>query len=370
MKIVFDHQIFGWQKYGGISRYIFELAVQLSEHSGVDVTVASPLYVNEYLNKAPKSLKLFGMHVCQLPKTGRILRAINHLIVLLLVKYLRPNIVHETYYSSKRCAPKKSIVVLTVYDMIHERFSDQFSPLDSTIKEKAIAVARADHIVCISEQTRKDLIEFLKVSPDKISVVYLGFTLTCEPDLIKRVDENSQAFLLYVGARAGYKNFENLLKAYAASNYLSTNFELICFGGGAFTSKELAMIKTLNLNVKNVRQVSGSDEMLAGFYEASSAFIYPSFYEGFGIPPLEAMSFACPVVCSNVSSIPEVVGDAAEMFDPYDIQSIQSAIERVVQDEELKKELIKRGKARIKQFSWERCAKETFQVYKKVSGKH
>ena len=338
MKIVFDHQTFGWQKYGGISRYIYEIALQLSLQSGIDVTVASPFYVNEYLKKAPKSLKVLGVHVCQLPKTGRILRAINHVIVFLLVRYLRPNIVHETHYSSKRCAPKGAKVVLTVYDMIHERFSDQFSPFDSTIIEKAIAVAHADHIICISDQTRTDLIDLLKVSPDKISVVYLGFSLTCEPHLIKKIDASSQPFLLYVGARRGYKNFENLLKAYAASNYLSANYELVCFGGGDFTSKELGMMKALNINAKNIRQVSGSDEVLAGLYEAASVFVYPSLYEGFGIPPLEAMSFSCPVVCSNVSCIPEVVGDAAEMFDPNDIKSIQSAIERVVQNTEFKKE--------------------------------
>ena len=150
---------------------------------------------------------------------------------------------------------------------------------------------------------------------------------------------------------------------------MGINFDLVCFGGGAFTTREIALIKALNIDTKRVRQVPGSDEMLAGFYKAASAFVYPSLYEGFGIPPLEAMSFACPVVCSNVSSIPEIVGDAAEMFDPYDIESIQLAIERVVQDEELKSELINRGKERIKQFSWERCAQETLKVYKKISGK-
>ena len=366
MRIVFDHQISGWQKYGGISRYIYEIAVQLSEKNGIDVTVASPLYVNEYLKKSPKILKVFGMHVRQIPKTGRILRAINHLIVFLLVRYLRPNVFHETYYSSKRLAPKTSKVVLTVYDMIHERFSDQFSPLDSTIREKAIAVKRADHIICISEQTRKDLIELLEVNPAKTSVVHLGFSLTCHPSSIRKLDTLKRPFLLYVGARFGYKNFESLVKAYAESVYLKNNFDLVCFGGGVFTNRESSMIQQLNLDFHKVRQVSGSDEDLAGYYGAATAFIYPSLYEGFGIPPLEAMSFDCPVICSNLSSIPEVVGDAAEMFDPYDIKSIQSSIERVVQDEELKKELIRNGKERIKQFSWERCAQETLEVYSKV----
>jgi glycosyltransferase involved in cell wall biosynthesis len=115
-----------------------------------------------------------------------------------------------------------------------------------------------------------------------------------------------------------------------------------------------------------VRQVSGDDNLLAGFYKAAKALVYPSLYEGFGIPPLEAMSFDCPVVCSNVSSIPEVVGDAGLMFDPYDIQSIKSALEKIVIDETLREDLINRGRARIKKFSWERCARETLDVYQKI----
>jgi len=106
--------------------------------------------------------------------------------------------------------------------------------------------------------------------------------------------------------------------------------------------------------------------ILASYYKAASVFVYPSLYEGFGIPPLEAMSFDCPVVCSNVSSIPEVVGNAGEMFDPYDPDSLRMAIENVVDNDELRQTLIIRGRHRIQFFSWERCAQETLDVYRRV----
>jgi glycosyltransferase involved in cell wall biosynthesis len=120
------------------------------------------------------------------------------------------------------------------------------------------------------------------------------------------------------------------------------------------------------MDSSQVMQFGGSDQMLAGLYEHASAFIYPSLYEGFGIPPLEAMSYGCPVVCSKTSSIPEVVGDAGEYFDPADIESMRVAIERVVTSDSHRKLLIAKGRARLKYFSWDRCAAETLDLYMKL----
>jgi len=366
MKIVFDHQILGWQKFGGVSRYISELSAKLSSVYNQRVWVVCPLYRNHYLDKATPELNIIGIPAPNIPKTGRIYRLINSFVSWPIVRFLQPDIVHETYYSSKRVAPKGTKTVLTVHDMIHERFGGDFSVFDNTIKEKALAIKRADHIICVSEQTRKDLIDLLGINPMKISVVYHGFDLTSQQPIMSSFENNKRSFLLYVGTRAGYKNFGGFLKAFSQSNFLKNNFDIVCFGGGRFSGKEISIIRHLGINPESVRQVSGDDNLLAGFYKAAKALVYPSLYEGFGIPPLEAMSFDCPVVCSNVSSIPEVVGDAGLMFDPYDIQSIKSALEKIVIDETLREDLINRGRARIKKFSWERCARETLDVYQKI----
>lgn len=366
MKIAFDHQIFGWQVYGGISRYAFELASGLATVCAQDVAIYSPLYVNKYLDYAPQQLKLHGTRVPTFNRSGRIYRAINSVLVRNKIKRFQPDILHETYYSSRGVAPKTSKVVLTVYDMIHERFPEHFSIASPTRREKALAVARADHIICISEQTRLDLIEFLGVAPTKTSVVYLGFSLADAPKFVIHNEDESRPYILYVGNRAGHKNFTGLIQAYASSKFLIQGFNLICFGGGEFSEIEIEQISKLGIPAAKILQVSGSDSLLGSYYQKASIFVYPSLYEGFGIPPLEAMSLGCPVACSNTSSIPEVVGDAAAQFDPLNCDSIRKAIESVLENDQLKKNLIFKGHERVRSFSWERCAKETLDVYRRV----
>ena len=124
------------------------------------------------------------------------------------------------------------------------------------------------------------------------------------------------------------------------------------------------MIRRLHLPLTQVRQLNGDDGVLAALYRQAAMFVYPSLYEGFGIPPLEAMSFNCPVACSNTSSVPEVVGNAAIQFDPLDIDSIANALVRLASDKALRAKLIELGKARVAKFDWEQCAKQTLDVYR------
>lgn len=364
MKIAYDHQIFGWQEYGGISRYFFELANNIALSKTAEVALLSPLFVNSYIQAASPELRVVGLRLPAIRRTGRIYRALNQLLAKPLMSRFSPDIVHETYYSVARRSPGNCKVVLTVFDMIHERFPESFASWDSTSKEKAAAVARADHIVCISENTRRDLIEFLKVPPEKTSVVYLGFTLT--HDTRQPIPVAERPYLLYVGSRGGYKNFDGFLRGYAAMDVLRDGFEVLAFGGGAFTAKERELISSLGLSESRIKQVGGSDEHLAELYRNAAAFVYPSLYEGFGIPPLEAMSFDCPVACSNSSSIPEVVGDAAVLFDPYSIESIGKAIAEMVQDRVLCQSLVERGRERIQLFSWQKCAQQTADIYRSL----
>ncbi|WP_332671332.1 glycosyltransferase family 4 protein [Aromatoleum sp.] len=367
MRIAFDHQIFGWQEYGGVSRYAYELATGLAGACGQDVAIICPLYVNRYLAESDVGRLVNGIRVPVFPKSGRIYRAVNTILGWSGMRKFRPDIVHETYYSTRSAAPRGAKVVLTVYDMIHERFPENFSIADPTRREKAAAVSRADHVICISEQTRKDLVEMLRVPPEKTSVVHLGFTLTPAAAQAPRDETPDRPYLLYVGNRSGHKNFDGLLRAYAGSRFLQAEFDLVCFGGGEFNAREREAIEKLGAAASRVRQVAGDDSVLASYYRQARAFVYPSRYEGFGIPPLEAMSFGCPVACSNASSIPEVVGDAAEMFDPTDAESIRAAVERVVADDARRAELVTRGTARLDEFSWKRCAEQTLDIYRRIA---
>ena len=368
MKIAYDSQIFCSQTYGGISRYFCETASRIAKEPDVQVVIAAPMHINAYLeNVSPKIVSGF-----RAPPAAAHFHPLRRRLGLvfgdLMLRAMAPDLVHETFFHGYPLGSRRTRRVLTIYDMIHEKFASSFPHTDKTARYKALAAERADHVICISESTRQDALEILGLSPGKTSVIYLGF------DLMKGVDNKvegpvepiAEPYLLYVGKRGGYKNFLRLLEAYGASSQLKTRYKLICFGGGGFNSDELKTMQALGLDGDRVRQLEGDDQLLAKFYERASVFIFPSLYEGFGIPPLEAMAHDCPVACSNTSSMPEVVGDAGEYFDPDDVAAIRMAIERVVMSDSRRKLLIAKGRARLKCFSWDRCAAETLDVYRKL----
>jgi glycosyltransferase involved in cell wall biosynthesis len=366
MRIAFDYQTFLLQEYGGISRYFCSLAQNLQK--AADVKIIAPLHINSYLSNLPPQL-VSGRRICQIPKTGRLLRAANNLLYTPSVNRFRPDVIHETYYSSNTYAQSSALRVVTVYDMIHERFSYLFQAKDYCTKAKRIAVNRADHVICISEHTRNDLLELFNVAENKISVIHLGYDSMAEKS---NTDHNApklvggRPYILYVGFRGGHKNFKGMMKAFASSSMLRNNFYVVCFGGGVFKNNEIRQFQELGLNLDKIVQIGGGDEKLASYYRGATAFIYPSLYEGFGIPPLEAMSSNCPVICSNTSSVPEVVNDAGEYFDPNNVDSIRYAMELVLDSSERRSDLIAKGRVRCGIFSWSRTASETLVAYKQL----
>lgn len=361
MKIAFDQQIFNQQQYGGISRYFTELTRHINQTQH-QAKIFAGLHINRYINDLPNE-QVVGKLVEPFPKTNRIRRTLNDFYIKPKVKQWQSDIYHHTYYLANYA--KGMANVITVYDMIHELYPSDFHPSDKTQENKRQAITQADHIICISQATKKDLMRILNIPEAKISVVYLGFLNNSynHQNLIK---DSNKPYLLYVGARGGYKNFRSLIIAYSQSNFLKANMDIIAFGGGEFTEAEKALFKQLNLADTQIQNKQGNDKVLTSLYQHAQAFIYPSLYEGFGIPPLEAMAHNCPVVCSNTSSIPEVVGEAGEYFDPTNIDDMQYKIENLIQSNSLQRELQVKGQQRIQQFSWQICADETLQVYQKI----
>ncbi len=382
MKIIYDYQIFNQQKYGGISRYICEIASRIAKLEEFDVSILAYSYVNKHLESVNPNL-VIGFQRQHIPKTTLLIDKINSGLSKIYLKYHKPNIVHETYYSSKRIAPKDSKTVLTVYDMVHEKFNfilnKKFDRHISKAKVTAIkhadhiicishstAIKHADHIICISHSTKKDLLEILDVNPDKVSVIYLGCSFPMENEINLESKSIAKPYILYVGQRAGYKNFERLLQAYASNKNLQNDFNLICFGANPFSAHELDLMRKLGLTEEKVTHISTDEKALPKLYWQASVFVYPSLYEGFGLPLLEAMSCNCPVICSNTSSLPEVAGEAANFFDPYDVDSITDALEKVLYSSERKKKLIELGQERVKLFSWEASAQQHTLIYKSL----
>jgi glycosyltransferase involved in cell wall biosynthesis len=364
VRVAFNDHIFSWQKYGGISRYFFELATELSCDPSMLVRVISPLHVNEYFEFGQKHIfKGYKAPSGNLLEKGY--RLVNRTFSPLIRRNFNPDIFHETYYSKGSESIGRAKRVLTVFDMIHEKLPQYFDPKDKTPMRKAAAVKRADHIICISESTRRDLIEILNVSYEKTSVVRLGYSFNDFQDKAQ-LDDLPSTFLLYVGQRSGYKNFSSLLDVYANNAILKNNFQLIAFGGGQFTQQEKNKLASYGLGPSKIRQINGGDSVLKQLYRNASLFIYPSHYEGFGIPPLEAMSMGCPVACSDTSSLPEVAGDGAVFFDPGCQESMTNAILKCLGDDSFRRMLACNGRIRAEQFSWDKCAKETKEIYTKL----
>lgn len=364
MKILYTPDIFAVQSYGGISRYLVEIIKRLPKEEA-QVKVFAGIHVNSYLKdlngvvglKVPNHLG--GLRLGSL--FLRMRAGINTLLTQAFVKIDKETVVHYSNYSK----PLKGAVgrsIITVHDMIYELFPQYFSPRDMTAHLKKISCEFADKIVAVSNTTKVDLVRLLGIDEKKITVIYHGNSLkdtkpTKEPVI------SCGPFILYVGQRGGYKNFNSFVRAYSRSFLLRNNFSVVCFGGGKFTEGERRFFRELGVS-GNVFHIEGNDSVLARCYTDARAYVCPSLYEGFGMPILEAMGFSCPVICSNKGSMPEVAADAALYFDPQEIDHIQSVLESALFDDAILNQLKQHGKRRESQFSWDRSANETFKLYK------
>ena len=207
------------------------------------------------------------------------------------------------------------------------------------------------------------MIEYYRIDEKKITTIHLGV------DNNKNYNEKKidiRPYILFVGARTRYKNFFNFLKAYSLSRKINSHFDIVCFGGGNFNKEEKKLMEDLKISKNNIFYQEGNDFDLNFFYKKARIFIYPSFYEGFGLPILEAMNMSCPVVCSKTSSFLEIGGKAVVYFDPNLVESIKDALEQTIFDDQKINKLKIKGLENIKSFSWKNCANKTEMIYKKI----
>jgi len=359
--VVYDYQTFTLQRFGGISRYVCEVAARVHRAPGFRARIVAPIHFNEYLSATVVPNFALNLHLTH-PRLEPLNRRVCRALSPWAIRAAKPSLVHRTYFQST-FAPASVPGVVTVYDMIHEVFPEHFPPADPTSRHKRESVRRADLVLCISHSTADDLVRLFDVPRHKIRVTHLGFSDVFARQATVAARPSSRPYLLYVGHRGGYKNFGAALRAYARSARLRDEFDFLFFGGFQLRPDEAALIDSLGLRSGAVRRLAGSDEDLANAYRHAHVFVYPSKYEGFGIPPLEAMASGCPVACSNASSIPEVVGSAAELFDPDDVEAIEQALLRLCFDNARRAELIAAGTERISLFSWDRCGQATVEAY-------
>lgn len=368
MKVLFDSQIFSAQQYGGISRYFCMLMGQL-DGKGVESHLPAMYTSNVYLHDlAARNPKMFrhtnirNLYVSRIFQRYAYYRNGKENVRALSRGDF--DVFHPTYYNPYflahlGCRP----FVLTVYDMIHEIFPEYFPRDDSVAAWKQQLLDHASRVIAISANTKKDLLKFYDVDEKKIEVIYLGNSLLNAGQSVPSTDRHLlEKYLLYVGDRSPYKNFSLFAESVAPLLKTDPGLRLVCVGGGPFSDPEQVFFRHHGIGGK-VEYRQANDAELASLYRGARAFVYPSLYEGFGIPVLEAFSCDCPTVLSNTSSLPEIAGDAAVYFDPKEAVSIRDAVSRVIYDEVLREKMIAVGRERLARFSWEKCADETASVY-------
>jgi glycosyltransferase involved in cell wall biosynthesis len=234
-------------------------------------------------------------------------------------------------------------------------------------------VRRSDYVITISESTKRDVLALLKTDDEKVFVTHLGVDPRFKPvaDSRKLAEIRGKynlprEFVLFVGLIEPRKNLDTLLDAYLADS-VSAHFDLVLAGSLGWGFSDLMRKINSNGARGSVRMLGYVDDAdLPGLYTASAAFVYPSFYEGFGLPVLEAMACGAPVITSNVSSLPEVTGDAAILINPHSVQDLAGALQRVLRDGDLRAALSERAIERAGKFTWEQTARKTLEVYKRA----
>ncbi len=377
MKVAYDGQIFGMQRYGGISRYFFEIISHM-RLLGVDIQIPRYYGQNQYaaddgaLGRLQMEIPypsfrnriraVFGGPRYVSDRLAENRRLANRWLANNRHRY---DLFHPTYHDPYFLpAIGRKPFVLTVHDMFQETYPE-YSLQDPLLFYKRDLINRANHIVAVSENTKKQIIDFLCVPHQKITVIHHGVSLQSRRGNAPTGSQYPRKYFLYVGRRSGYKNFHFLCQAIRPLLSGSKPYLLVCANENPFSGIERSYFSGLGI-AENVIQVAANDHMLADLYTNAELLIVPSLYEGFSLPIAEAFRCECPVVASETSCHREVAGDAAVFFPPKDPSALRSAVNTVLHNQHKRDELIEMGKARSEQYAWEKAAKSMQRVYESV----
>jgi len=376
MKILYDHQIFSIQKYGGISRYFTQIISNFPQH--IQTEIAIKYSNNEYLKEFNSDILDFpfekflpgisfrGKHrlfnYIEKIRNNPPPEIVNKNLSIELLKKQDFDIFHPTYYDDYflEYIGNKPFV-LTIHDMIHELFPEMIKEQGILIKKARLA-EKAAHIIAVSEKTKQDIINIYNINADKISVIYHASSINKK--INKAEEKLPQNYLLYVGARSHYKNFMFFALSIKKLLIKRKNLKIVCTGT-SFSDEEINFLKEIGIEDYFTHLFIKDDEFFQ-VYKNAQALIFPSYYEGFGIPILEAFDSDCPVILSNSSCFEEIAGDAAIYFEPKNKTQLIESIEEIMDNPEIRAGLILKGKARLQKFSWSLAAKKTTEVYSNI----
>jgi glycosyltransferase involved in cell wall biosynthesis len=352
--------MFSGQKFGGISRYFYEL---MMHSNGLFVYEVSGVFSeNEYI-KPLQIYRKFPVKYC-FKGRQRIINYLNKMNSLQKIKNGNYDVLHPTYYDPYPLKLKKNKdipLIIDVHDMIFEKFPQYFKTLERIKKNKGLYFSRAHKIIATSQKTKEDLLSiYPHIHENKVIVIYRGKVFP-----VQEYKQKKEGYVLYTGQRNGYKNFDVFVKA-VAPLLIRYDLQLICTGQ-PFNRFELMLLEKEKISNKTICTFV-CDKELPELYTNALVFVFPSLYEGFGLPILEAFAAGCPAILSNTSCFPEIAGDAALYFNPYSIEDMRFAIEKVITSPSLQCELINRSKEQIKKYSWKKCAEKTAMIYRELEG--
>jgi glycosyltransferase involved in cell wall biosynthesis len=266
---------------------------------------------------------------------------------------------HPTFYHDYFLKSLKKPFIITVHDLTSFKFSDSFHEKEAVNQKMETVIKKANRIIAVSENTKIDIIETFNINPDIIDVIYHGFNAN---GTSPNANQHGQ-YILFVGNRNGYKNFKTFISGVSILLQQERDLKVVCVGK-PFSKFEIEHFKRLNM-LEQISVINVDEAGLNNLYANALVFVYPSLYEGFGMPILEAFANNCSICLSNASCFPEIAGDAGIYFDPNKEESILEAVQKVVYNREFALSKIKKGKERLLNFSWKKTAEETIVSYKK-----
>jgi len=372
MQVVIDSNIYQLQSTGGISRLFSEIIPRMCE---LDNSININLLTNgKLLQPLPTHEQITHLSIPRIEqylRPGRVWKPIlpmmRQIVFKLRIGTKREGIWHSTFFTMPESWA--GLKVVTLFDMIYELYPDLYDGLndDKFRKRKHDCIKKADAVICISKTTRQDLQNFYGLNSDFTFITHLACS-----DIFKKLDQSNEylnlsiekPFLLYVGDRARYKNFDRLLKAY--SIWVDRKEVDLVVVGKPWLAREVNCLTQFSIQ-KNVRLLKDvDDELLCKLYNRAAAFVYPSLYEGFGIPIVEAMSCGCPIIASNIPSTIEIAGDCPIYFKPSEVDDLLKAFNSAV-SEGRNSDRVQRGLTRKKNYTWDKTAAQTLEVYRILS---
>jgi len=369
LKILYDPQIYIIQDFGGISRYFKELVLNLDEMSGVETYVSMKYSNNIYVSGWEKTDHKPFLPGKKFKGKRRLQLFLNRSHFLRELKNVDFDIFHPTYYHNYFLTfLKDKPFVITVHDMTHEKFPSHFPKRDTTSNQKRELIKKADKVIAVSQNTKKDIVEIFGVEENKVDVVYHGSSINRETDLevsAKNALNMPDRYILFVGRRNQYKNFIRFVKAIAPLLISDDELHLFCAGGKFFTKAERELFRVHGIEDRTHHHYM-NDAELSVAYANAVCFVFPSLYEGFGLPLIEAFNAGCPVVCSYSGAMPEIAREGAVYFDPLSESEIRESVKNVIESDSVRNKIVNEGTKRAGCFSWKKTAEKTKLVYEKV----